>query len=117
VLFNLLDNALKYSPEGSPIDISASVEGGSLLVRVADRGLGLAGDEAEKVFEKLYRGSAARSGRRGAGLGLAIARAIIDAHGGKVWAENRPEGGAAFSFSLPLGPAPSLPDEEGEGTE
>jgi two-component system sensor histidine kinase KdpD len=114
VLFNLLDNALKYSPEDTPIDISARVAGGTLVLEVADRGPGLAEDEADRVFEKLYRGAAAKHGGRGAGLGLAIARAVVDAHEGRLWASNRPEGGAVFSFSLPLEPAPPTLEVEDE---
>ena len=118
VLFNLIDNALKYSPAGSPISISAHVEDGSVVVEVADRGPGLAEDEREQVFEKLYRGAASKTGGRGAGLGLAIARAIVVAHGGRIWAANRSDGGAIFSFSLPLEEAPPpLPSEEGEETQ
>ncbi len=117
VLFNLVDNALKYSPADAPLDISARVEGGSVIVDVADRGPGLRADEHTQVFEKLYRGTASKSGGRGAGLGLAIARAIVTAHGGRIWAGDRPGGGAVFSFSLPLDePPPPLPPEESEET-
>jgi two-component system sensor histidine kinase KdpD len=72
-----------------------------------------------KVFEKLFRGTASdNSGQRGAGLGLAIARAIIVAHGGRIWAANRPEGGALFSFALPLGESPpDITAMEERGTE
>lgn len=107
VLFNLIDNALKYSPPDTPIDISADVDLESVVIRVADRGPGLAEGEVEQVFDKLYRGTAAKLSGRGAGLGLAIARAIVDAHGGRIWAMNRPDGGSVFSFSLPLEPVPS----------
>ena len=114
VLFNFVENALKYSPEESPIDISARTTGDEVIVEVADRGPGLAENEAKQVFEKLYRGSASRGSSRGAGLGLAIARAIVEAHGGRIGAENRTEGGAAFWFSLPLeAPPADLADEEG----
>ena len=67
---------------------------------MADRGPGLAADELERVFEKFYH---AKSASAGAGLGLAICRAVIEAHGGRIWAENRPGGGAVFRFTLPLG--------------
>jgi len=107
VLVNLLENALRYSGGGSPIDISARVEDDGVVISVGDRGPGLAQGEEERVFEKLFRGSAsATSGGRGAGLGLAIARAIVRAHGGRIWAENRPGGGASFSFLLPRGESP-----------
>ena len=118
VLFNLLDNALKYSPAGSPIDISARGEQGSVVIEVADRGSGLAEGENEQIFEKLHRGTASKEGGRGAGLGLAIARAIVDAHGGSIWAAARPGGGSLFSFRLPVGSTPDVPreDETEEGT-
>jgi two-component system sensor histidine kinase KdpD len=120
VFFNLLENAVRYSSAGSPLDISARLEDEGVVVSVSDRGAGLAEAEAERVFEKLYRGSAsAASGERGAGLGLAIARAIIHAHGGMIWAENRSGGGATFSFLLPLGespPDPSAIEREGAQT-
>jgi two-component system, OmpR family, sensor histidine kinase KdpD len=119
VLVNLLENALRYSGAGSPLDISARVENGAVVVSVGDTGPGLAEGEEERVFEKLFRGSAsATSGERGAGLGLAIARAIISAHGGRIWAENRPGGGASFSFLLPLGESPpDLSAIEQEGAQ
>ncbi len=117
VLVNLLENALKYSGAGLPLHISARVENEGVVVRVSDKGPGLAKGEEEHVFEKLFRGSAsAASGERGAGLGLAIARAIVSAHGGRIWAENRPGGGASFGFLLPLGESPpdlSVIEQEG----
>ncbi len=101
VLINLLDNAIKYTPEGSPIEISASVEDGAVRVTVADRGPGFAPGEEARIFEKFYRGQDAGT-RSGAGLGLAIARGIVEAHGGRITAEPRPGGGALFRFTLPL---------------
>jgi two-component system sensor histidine kinase KdpD len=119
VLVNLLENALRYSPPGSPLEIGARMGDGEVVVSVSDRGLGLAPGEEQRVFEKLFRGSASTvSGERGAGLGLAIVNAIVTAHGGKVWAENRAGGGATFSFTLPLGDSPpdlSAMEEEGAG--
>jgi two-component system sensor histidine kinase KdpD len=73
-------------------------------VEVADRGPGFAPGEEERVFDKFYRGQTADS--RGVGLGLAICRAIVEAHGGKIWAENRPGGGALFRFTLPAKDVP-----------
>jgi two-component system sensor histidine kinase KdpD len=101
VLINLLDNAIKYTPEGSPLEISASVEGHAVCVTVADRGPGFAPGEETRVFDKFYRGREAGT-RSGAGLGLAIARGIVEAHGGVVAAEPRPGGGALFRLALPL---------------
>ncbi len=99
VLVNLLDNAVKYTPPGSPIDLSASQEDGIVRIEVADRGPGIPPGDGQRVFEKFYRGHTGTI--RGVGLGLAICRAIVEAHGGTIWAENRPGGGAAFRFTLP----------------
>ena len=106
VLFNLLDNALKYSPSEAPVDIRVSTAADEVTIEVADRGPGLARGESEKVFDKLYRGTAASGRARGAGLGLAIAQAIVQVHGGRIWAAGRPDGGAVFAFTLPLAPPP-----------
>ena len=99
VLVNLIENAVKYTPPGSPSEISAAQQNGVVGVEVADRGPGVAAGDEELVFEKFYRGHDATI--RGVGLGLAICRAIIEAHGGKILAWNRPEGGAVFRFTLP----------------
>jgi two-component system sensor histidine kinase KdpD len=104
VLVNLLDNALKYTPPASPITIIATGTDRAVTVEVADRGPGLPPGEEDKVFEKFYRGQPAAG--RGAGLGLAICHAIVKAHGGRIWAQNLPEGGVAFLFTLPLAEAP-----------
>lgn len=104
VLVNLLENAVKYSPAGSPIDLSASKEGQEVVVEIADRGLGLPSGEEDRIFDKFYRVHPATAG--GVGLGLAICRAAVEAHGGRIWAENRDGGGAVFRFTLPLGGAP-----------
>jgi two-component system sensor histidine kinase KdpD len=80
------------------------VGNGAVLVEVADRGPGFTPGEEERIFDKFYRGQSGDS--RGVGLGLAICRAIIEAHGGKIWAENRPGGGAMFRFTLPAIEAP-----------
>jgi len=100
VLVNLLDNTLKYTPAASPIRIIATATDRAVTVEVADRGPGLPSGEVEKVFEKFYRGQPA--GGRGAGLGLAICQGVVRAHGGRIWAQNLPEGGVAFLFTLPL---------------
>ncbi|MGH7137793.1 MAG: sensor histidine kinase, partial [Pirellulales bacterium] len=103
VLTNLLENVQKYTPAGSPIDIGAWPQEGEVIFEVADRGPGIPDDELELVFEKFYRGqTTAPDGRRGAGLGLAISKAVVTAHGGRIWVENRAGGGARFCFSLPL---------------
>jgi two-component system, OmpR family, sensor histidine kinase KdpD len=101
VLINLVENAVKYTPADRPIEIAAAASAGTVTVEVADRGPGLPPDAAERVFEKFYRGG--RGAGPGAGLGLAICRGFVEAHGGRIWAENRPEGGAVFRFTLPAG--------------
>jgi two-component system sensor histidine kinase KdpD len=109
VLLNLLENALKFSPPGSPLEISARVRGGEATFEVADRGMGFAPGEEAQVFAKLYRGSRAAA-VPGAGLGLAICRAVAQAHGGAIRAANRPGGGALLTLTLPVtGKPPSLP--------
>jgi two-component system sensor histidine kinase KdpD len=110
VLLNLLDNALKYSPPGSPVEIKAWATERFLTLLVADQGPGIAVGEEDRIFEKLARGHAA-AGRPGAGLGLAICRGIVTAHGGTIQAANHPQGGAQFLVALPLGKPPLLPEE------
>jgi two-component system sensor histidine kinase KdpD len=112
VFVNLLENALKYTPPGSPIDIEARVHEGQLEVTVADRGPGVDPKDADLIFEKFYRAHEGQGG--GVGLGLAICRGIIAAHGGRIGVEPRPGGGAAFRFVLPLadGADPSSPSVE-----
>lgn len=104
-LFNLLDNAIRYSPPGSDLELSATKNNGNVLVEIADRGSGLSDDELDHVFDKFYRASSHR-GKGGVGLGLTICRGIVQAHGGRIWAENRPGGGAIFRFTLPIGQPP-----------
>jgi two-component system sensor histidine kinase KdpD len=100
VVINLVENAMKYAPSGSTIDVSASAIGREIVVEVADRGPGIPFGEEARIFDKFYRGRLAREG--GVGLGLTICRGIVEAHGGRVWAENRSGGGALFRFSIPL---------------
>jgi two-component system sensor histidine kinase KdpD len=112
VLANLLENAAKYSPPGTPIELTAFANGAILTVEVADRGPGIPQADLDRVFEKFYR-AANSSGRPGAGLGLAICRGIIELHGGRVEAENRPGDGAVFRFTLPLATTqPEVPPAE-----
>ena len=116
VLVNLLENALKYTGAEAEIEIGARAGDGEILVEVADQGPGIPPGEEGRIFEPFRRASSER--RPGVGLGLAICRAIIQAHGGRIWVENRPRGGASFKFTLPLdGTPPTLAKEplDGEG--
>jgi two-component system, OmpR family, sensor histidine kinase KdpD len=107
VLINLLENAAKYTPKGSPIVISAHQDKSDLVMEIADRGSGIPADHVDKIFEKFHRLPRENVGG-GAGLGLAICRGIVEAHGGRIWAENRDGGGAIFRFTLPIEGAPPV---------
>jgi len=111
VLGNLLENAVKYTPDGEAITVSAAAEEQEVAVTVADRGGGIPPEEVGRIFEKFVSG---RHIGGGAGLGLAICRGIIAAHGGRIWGKNRPEGGAEFTFTLPAGPTPPSLEQEPE---
>jgi two-component system sensor histidine kinase KdpD len=125
VLINLLDNAIKYTPPGSPLEfsawctdaLSAWLTDNAIVVELADRGPGLPPGDEQRIFEKFYR--VQRAGEEkpaGFGLGLPICRAIVEAHGGRIWAENRPGGGAIFRFTLPFGGTPPQGTLETETT-
>ena len=111
VLINLLENILRYTPEGTSVEITAGASSRAMEISVADHGPGIPQGLENKLFEKFYRvrHEAAQSG---VGLGLAICRAIIEAHGGNIQAQNRPTGGAVFSFMIPLDHTPPLIGEE-----
>lgn len=100
VLVQLLDNAVKYSPAASGIVVSCRHDDPFVVVSVQDQGTGIPEEERPRVFQKYFRGSGGRLAP-GVGLGLAIARSIVEAHGGRIWVENVRGGGARFSFSLP----------------
>jgi len=101
VISNLLDNALKYSPAGSPLDIQAQIVGSEIQIEVRDHGIGIPEDDLERVFDKFYRVQRPEQ-VTGTGLGLAICKGIVEAHDGRIWAKNRPEGGAVFTIALPI---------------
>lgn len=107
VLVNLLDNAAKFSPSGSPIELSVALEGEVPVVSVADRGPGLVPGTEWKVFDKFFR--AEGQSQTGSGIGLAICRGIVELHGGMIVAENRTGGGAVFRFTLPAATGLKLP--------
>ena len=118
VLLNLLTNASKYSPPTSAIKLTAGIDGGQLLVRVTDSGVGIPSDKLQLLFQKFTQ--LHPSSGRGTGLGLAIAKGIVEAHGGRIWAESEGVGmGAVFSFTLPLAPraAPASAAESPRATK
>ncbi|MBN1887387.1 MAG: hypothetical protein JW850_05335 [Thermoflexales bacterium] len=100
VLSNLLHNALKFTPAGGQIRLSARGEGDNVLVSVSDSGPGIPPEAVSRIFERFYKLDRAR-GQSGTGLGLAIARHIVEGHGGRIWAESKPGQGAVFHFTLP----------------
>jgi two-component system, OmpR family, sensor histidine kinase KdpD len=115
VLVNLLHNALEYTPASAPIEITATAATDEVTLAVADQGPGLPPGTEQRLFEKFYRAPVSVGQTRvGVGLGLAICKGIIEAHGGRIIAGNRPGGGGAiFSFALPrVGAAPLLKNEE-----
>ena len=118
VLVNLIENALKHSSEGTPIEIDASARGDQLVIDVADHGEGIAEASAEWIFEK-FSTSRTKGISEGVGLGLAICKGFVEAHGGTIFAENRPGGGALFRFTIPIGegPPPMPPGESEEDAE
>jgi two-component system sensor histidine kinase KdpD len=110
VLANLLENAAKYTPPGTPVTLSSQVQEGELVVSVEDEGPGLPPGDPEQLFAKFHRG-APETAAGGVGLGLTICRAIVNLHGGRIWAERLERRGAAFRFTLPLETPPQAPAE------
>jgi signal transduction histidine kinase len=102
VIRNLVENAVKYTPAGSPIAIQAEEQAGQVLVRVRDRGPGIAPEHRDRIFERFYRADVGYTRTSGAGLGLTICQGFVEAHGGSIWLEETPDG-AAFAFTLPSG--------------
>jgi two-component system sensor histidine kinase KdpD len=111
VFVNLFDNAIKYTPVGTPLELSASESFYTVTVELADRGPGIPPGEEERIFEKFVRVGATGGG---VGLGLAICRTVIEAHGGKIWVENREGGGAVFRFTLSTAGLPPATKKEEE---
>src|SRR5439155_19380160 len=102
VLSNLIENATKYTPAGSEIAIAVERHENEVWVEVGDRGPGIPVHALPRLFEAFYRVDGLGPLPRGTGVGLAVVRGLVEAHGGRIWAENRPGGGARFLFTLPL---------------
>ncbi len=102
VLRNLISNALKYGPPGGTVAVTAARERDEVAVRVADSGPGIPHEDPDRLFDLFFRTEDARRHAQGAGIGLFVVRALVESSGGRVWALNRPTGGAEFGFSLPL---------------
>jgi len=100
-LAHLLENAAQYTPPESAVDVLASVTGEGLVIAVRDHGPGIAPADLPHLFERFYRGDAAKSRASGTGMGLWIARGLLAAEQGRVWAENCPDGGAQFTIVVP----------------
>lgn len=101
VLVNLIHNAIKFTPPGGRVKILTRAEGHNILISVADTGIGISSEDLPRIFERFYKADKSRSGG-GTGIGLAIAKHIVEAHGGRIWAESAESKGSTFSFSLPL---------------
>ena len=106
-LSNLIDNAIKFSAREGVVRVTFRAGDGEALFQVDDDGAGIAVEHLPHVFDRFWKAEA--GGKRGAGLGLYIVKGIVEAHGGRIWAENKPGGGGRFSFTLPLAAGPSRP--------
>ncbi len=103
VLDNLLDNAASFSPDGEAVEVRVIRDGAAAVVTVDDRGPGIPETHLDRIFDRFFTWRPGRDGRDGhTGLGLAIAKAIVDGYGGSIAARNRPEGGARFEIRLPM---------------
>lgn len=109
ILTNLWSNALKYSAPGTPVTVNARQEGNRIITSITDRGPGIPPEELPRLFERYYRAETARQQRGGVGLGLYTARTLVEAHGGRIWAESTVGVGSTFSFSLPIHDASASP--------
>ena len=110
VLSNLIENAVRYTPPETPIEVSARREDDQMVISVADRGPGIPEKEKMYIFDKFYRVLGTPHGT-GSGLGLAVCKGLVEAHGGSIWEENRSGGGAIFRFTLPIGKAEDIENE------
>jgi len=116
VLSNLLENAARYTPPGTAVTVRAVAvpDSGEVEVAVIDQGPGVAEGERERIFDEFYRPRAEGRGPVGTGMGLAIVKGIVEAHGGRIWVEPTPGGGATFAFRLPVAPVTPPPPDDTE---
>jgi signal transduction histidine kinase len=118
VLFNLLDNAVRLSPPGGKVSVRATRHGRTVEVAVRDTGPGIPPEHLPRLFERFYRVDTARSrDEGGTGIGLAIARSVVEAHGGRIWADSEPGRGSTFTFELPVAGVPSEDPRPGTGDD
>jgi two-component system phosphate regulon sensor histidine kinase PhoR len=103
VIANLVHNAIKFTPAGGTVTISTRAPQGAVSLEVTDTGIGIPGEYQPRVFERFYKADKARAGE-GSGMGLAIAKHVVEAHGGSIWVESEEDKGSTFGFSLPLQP-------------
>jgi PAS domain S-box-containing protein len=115
ILTNLLDNAVKFSPNGGTVTVEAHRRAGRVEVRVVDEGQGIPEDERERIFSKFHRSDSSPRGQSGAGLGLFIARGLVRAMGGRIWVDSAEGGGSSFAFELPLAEAMPASGEDSAG--
>lgn len=110
VMENLLSNAVKYSPKGGTIDLEAAVAGDFYRLKISDPGIGMTAEQVERIFDKFYRADATNTAVEGLGLGMSIARNIVEAHGGTIQVVSQPGEGTQVTFSLKLAPAAEVSD-------
>ncbi len=102
VLFNILDNAIKFTPEGGIITIEAKVKGSDILISIKDTGIGMTKEELKGLFQNYYDADRYKGHLSGLGLGLSISKMFIELHGGHIWAESVKDEGSTFTFSIPF---------------
>ena len=106
VLYNLVDNAVRFTPPGGSVTVTATRQDDRIVIEVRDSGVGIAPEHLPRLFERFYRADASRSREGGGtGIGLAIARSIVESHGGRITATSEPDHGSAFTFDLPAAEA------------